>query len=255
MFYQKTPILITIDFDGEVGLAAMPGRDKPLWISHGEFEARVGVERLLRLFDREKIKATFCIVGQIAQRYPKIVQTIANKCHEIGAHGWTHRAYVELNPEEEEQEIVKTKTVLEKTVGKLVVGHRTPLWNPSPNTIPLLIKHRFLWNSDFLNDELPYFHKINGKPTKLVEIPPNFSLNDWAQLTQFRQDPYAMFQTWRDEFDVLYKEKKIYCLTLHPLEIGRGARVAWLERLINYIKKHKNIKFMTCQELARSLNL
>lgn len=246
---DQVPILFTIDFDGEAGMAAMHGWNKLFWVSRGEFEARVGVERLLKLLKLERIKAIFCVVGEIAKKYPQLVKAIAKDGHEIAVHGWTHRPYVELTKNEEEKEIVDTKTILEKITGHPVIGHRTPLWNPSTHTIALLVKHGFRWNSDFLNDELPYFHVLNGKKTNVIEIPPNSSLNDWAQLTQFRENPTSMFQTWKDEFDLLYKEQKMFCLTLHPLDIARGARIIWLQKLIRYIKRHKQARFTTCGAL------
>ncbi|MCK4582102.1 polysaccharide deacetylase family protein, partial [Candidatus Bathyarchaeota archaeon] len=69
------PVLLTFDLDGETAFEEMhPGI--PYWVTQGEYGPRVGVYRILDLLEREKVRATFCVVGLTAERYPESVEAI-----------------------------------------------------------------------------------------------------------------------------------------------------------------------------------
>jgi peptidoglycan/xylan/chitin deacetylase (PgdA/CDA1 family) len=246
---NEMEVLLTIDLDGEAGMASIRPPDQPFWISQGEYGPRVGAKRLLKLLEKHGVKATFCVVGQVAEKYPDLIRDIHDKGHEIAMHGYTHKPYLELTEEEEIAELKKTSEILEQITGEKPLGHRTPLWNPSPRTLKNLEQMGVMWNSDFLNDDESYLHK----EAKIVEIPPSHSLNDWAQLIQFRVPPADMLDIWKKEFDVLYKEGKQFVLTLHPFEIGRPARIQVLDEIITYAKGHEGVEFMRCIDVARKV--
>ncbi|MCK4589882.1 MAG: polysaccharide deacetylase family protein [Nanoarchaeota archaeon] len=244
---EKFPILLTIDLDGATGMESIHPKEHIFWTAQGEYGPRVGVHRILELLKKENVKATFCIVGKVAEQYPELIKKINGQGHEIAIHGYHHKPYVDMTEEEEREDIIKTAQLLESLTGKKPVGNRTPLWNPSPRTIKILEEHGFKWNSDFLNDDIPYFHP----ESTILEIPPSAALNDWAQLTQFRLAPKDMKKVWFDEFDTLYKEGKSFVLTLHPFDMGRPSRLIVLRELIEYIKKHENAEFMRCIDLVK----
>ena len=102
MVKEKTvfPVLLTFDLDGEFAFEEIHPRI-PYWTTQGEYGPRVGVYRILDLLHRENIKATFCVVGKTAEKYPEAVEAIVEKGHEIAVHGYTHRGYNALEPEQE----------------------------------------------------------------------------------------------------------------------------------------------------------
>src|SRR3989304_3173516 len=65
------------------------------------FESRVvnNTRRVLELLDRFGVKATFFVLGWVAQRYPKLVQEIHRSGHEIGSHGFWHSLIYRQSPE------------------------------------------------------------------------------------------------------------------------------------------------------------
>jgi len=67
------------------------------------------------------------------------------------------------------------------------------------------------------------------------------------------QAPSAVFEAWRREFDVLYREDRYFCLAMHPQIIGRTSRITLLERLIRHIRSHKRAWITRCDEVALAI--
>lgn len=93
------------------------------------------VARLLRLLSRVDVKATFFILGWIAEKKPEIVQAIHACGHEIATHGYSHRSIYELTPEEFKTEISKSVDIIENIIGEKIIGFRAPNYSIIPNTI------------------------------------------------------------------------------------------------------------------------
>ena len=90
---------------------------------------------ILELLDKHTTRATFFVLGQIAEEYPELVQAMSNSGHEIGTHGYTHRLITQLTPEEFRQEIRDSKTRLEQITGKEVKSHRAPAFTIVKDTL------------------------------------------------------------------------------------------------------------------------
>ena len=89
--------------------------------------------RVLNLLDDFKIKATFFVVGDVVKRYPGLVESIAERGHEIGCHGSYHSCKIHpktkmplISVEEFRKRTLKAKGMLEKAYGKRVIGYRAP---------------------------------------------------------------------------------------------------------------------------------
>ncbi|SIN67763.1 polysaccharide deacetylase family protein, PEP-CTERM locus subfamily [Singulisphaera sp. GP187] len=74
-------------------------------------------------------KATFFILGQIAQLDPTLVRDIHEAGHEVASHGWDHRRVLELNPASFREDVRKSKDALEQVIGEAVVGYRAPTFS------------------------------------------------------------------------------------------------------------------------------
>jgi polysaccharide deacetylase family protein (PEP-CTERM system associated) len=100
-------------------------------------ESRVerNVGRILRLLSIMNVKATFFILGWIAEKKPDLVKLIHNLGHELAIHGYSHRSVSEMTPDEFREEIRKTKDILERLTGAKVLGFRAPNYSILPNTI------------------------------------------------------------------------------------------------------------------------
>jgi polysaccharide deacetylase family protein (PEP-CTERM system associated) len=109
-------------------------------------ESRVGgnTQRLLELFDSSGVRATFFVLGWVAERYPHLVRRIAEHGHEIASHGNRHELVYNLTPEQFRLDVRRAKAVLEQVAGAPVIGYRAPSYS---------VTERSLWALDVLIEE------------------------------------------------------------------------------------------------------
>lgn len=95
----------------------------------GEYVLDQGMPRLLDLYDKFGVKATFFFTGYIAKLYPDVVRKAYERGHEVGSHGLTHevdQAFDVLSPEEQLSHLKQSKQILEDIIGEEVVSFRAP---------------------------------------------------------------------------------------------------------------------------------
>ena len=95
----------------------------------GEYVLNQGMPRLLDLYDKYGVKATFFYTGHIAKLYPEVVKMAYQRGHEVGSHGLTHEvslAFDVLSPEEQLSHLKQSKQILEDIIGDEVVSFRAP---------------------------------------------------------------------------------------------------------------------------------
>jgi polysaccharide deacetylase family protein (PEP-CTERM system associated) len=94
--------------------------------SWGAYPSRVdaATRRILDLFERHGAKATFFVLGWVAERAPSLVREIVARGHELASHGYDHRKVFEQSPEMFRDDVFRTKTILEDIAGVAVTGYR-----------------------------------------------------------------------------------------------------------------------------------
>ena len=227
-------------------------------MSQGEYGARVGVPRILKLLETTGIKASFFVPGVSALLHPDEQRRVAAEGHEIGLHGWIH----ELNsivPEAAERELhFRAADTLEKITGIRPVGMRTPSWDFSPATLKIERELGLLYDSSMMADDDPYELLENGEATGVVELPVEwirddavyFNMNRFQALRPYTP-PTAVLDIFRREFDRAYDEGGLFLLTMHPHVIGYRSRIFILEELIAHMKSRKGVWFATHAEITR----
>lgn len=113
------------------------------WQRYGSRE-RKNVERILEILDQFSTKATFFILGKVAEEQPEIVRLIDAKGHEVATHGYAHKPIPKQNPEAFREDLRRSIAILEEIIGKKVVGHRVARWS---------ITNDCLWALDILAEE------------------------------------------------------------------------------------------------------
>lgn len=96
---------------------------------------------LLDLFERHDVKATFFVLGWVAERHRQLIADIAARGHEIASHGYSHRLVYNQTPEVFRDETLRSKELLEDIVQRPVVGYRAASYS---------ITRRSLWALDTL---------------------------------------------------------------------------------------------------------
>jgi polysaccharide deacetylase family protein (PEP-CTERM system associated) len=101
---------------------------------------RVGdnTRKLLELFAEFDVRATFFILGEVAESHPELIREIAAQGHELGIHGHSHARYTQLSRAEVKEEINRAKKVVEDVSGMKVIGHRAPEFSINRDNIWVL---------------------------------------------------------------------------------------------------------------------
>jgi len=224
------PVLLSFDIDAETMWTARDPKnvDRPILMSQGAYGWKVGMPRILDLLARYGLRVTFFVPGLVMEQRPAMVEAILKAGHEIAHHSWSHAWIVNLTLEQEREEMDKGIEIIQRMTGRKPVGYRSPAAEFSAHTLKMLAEYGFGYSSNYFDDDSPYLHRIGGKLTDIVEFPFAWVLDD-APFFQYSitlpgrtmQAPSAVFEAWRREFDVLYREDRYFCLAMHPQIIGR----------------------------------
>jgi len=246
----RLAVNFTVDFDAMLARKLM--KDPALAVTKGEFGGRVGIWRLMDLFDKYGIKATIFTPGRICELYPDALKELAVRGHELADHMWEH--HVPADPELAKDHLRKTSEALEKVSGKKPVGSRSG-YKPS-----LLKEEGYIYASLISANELPAYI-YDEKQNLLLNLPFNYALDD-AMYFSFRifksplagqrlEAPDKVYDIWLSVFKQFYKKRKYMNICLHPFVSGRSLRISMLERLIIEMKKMPGVWFSTCEDMAR----
>lgn len=255
----RVAVGLSFDVDTELVWLVDEGAQSPSTMSRGEYGARVGLRRVLRLLDAHDIPATFFIPAMSMEIHPQIVPMIrANPHHEIGFHSYAHENPLALSAADERAVYQKGLAIFVSRVGGRPQGFRSAAWDLTPASIGIVRSLGFLYDSSMMADDRPYALIADGGDTGLVELPVEWILDDWpyfqldwdsGQVAMRNADD--VFSIWRDEFDVAYDEGTTFILTMHPQVIGHRYRLRMLNRLIDHMKSKPGVWFATHAEIAR----
>ena len=235
----RVAVLLSFDVDNET-VAIRFGEPTVGTLAQGEFGARRGLGRIVRLLDARKIPATFFIPSVSLALTPTMADTIKRSGrHEFAVHGWIHELNATLPDSVERALLGRAVRELTQLTGVKPTGYRAPSWNFSPNTLRILRDMGFRYESSLMADDRPYELLQNGERTGLVELPVEWILDD-APLFDPRgarySSPREVAQVWMDEFDKALEDGSAFILTLHPHVSGHRSRIVALEMLLAHIK-------------------
>jgi len=137
------------------------GRER--WESY-PLRVEASTMRLLDLFDRRQVKATFFVLGWVARKAPRLVEEIARRGHELGCHSFWHRLVYGLTREEFREDLREATRVIEDAGQTRLRGYRAPTYSVTP---------RSLWALEVLAEEgyafdssiFPIRHDVYGFPS------------------------------------------------------------------------------------------
>jgi len=181
-------------------------------------------ELLLDLLKKYNQRATFFVLGEVAEKYPELIKKISNLGHEIASHGYSHKTLWELDKINFEKEIQLSKNVLKNITGKEPNGFRAPNFSLNQKTE---------WALDILKNDFQYdssIHPLRSPKSaeKIIEIP-----------TSLGGIYFRVFPLWL--YILLIKiisKTKIPVLYFHPYEffefVPKIKNAPWLKRKIKY---------------------
>ena len=166
---------------------------------------------LLDLLARHDARATFFVVGWLAERHPNLIRAIAHAGHEIASHTWDHARVTDQTPAQFRASVRRTKQVLEPLCGTAVLGFRAPNYSIVPGfewALDILVEEGYAYDSSLFPVRRPGYgyasatpdpHWIIRSPGRLMEFPPatlrvGGMLLPAAGGAYFRLLPYSLVQ-------------------------------------------------------------
>jgi peptidoglycan-N-acetylglucosamine deacetylase len=131
----------------------------------GKYEPRVeaATETVLSILKESGNRATFFVLGHVAEKFPGLVSKIDREGHEIASHGYNHRRIPDQTPEEFEDDVKRSIELLQSITGKKVKGYRAPQFTVMKET---------LWALDILKRQgMEYDSSVFPVKTPLYGIP------------------------------------------------------------------------------------
>jgi peptidoglycan/xylan/chitin deacetylase (PgdA/CDA1 family) len=217
--------------------------------SRGKYAPNTAIPRILDLLDSLDIKATFFTPGWTIDQFTESCEEIISRGHELGAHGYLHERLAEISKESERGVFDKSMASFEK-LGYKPEGFRAPYWLISDRTLDLIRELGFKYDSNFMDNDMPYMLNWRGEDTGLVELPVEWLVDDWPHFETNRMNTKQVWDLWKPEWDGIYSLGRYFGLTCHPQCIGRISRLDMLERLLTDAKDKGDVWFATCKEVA-----
>ncbi|PLB39135.1 polysaccharide deacetylase family protein [Aspergillus candidus] len=250
-------------------------------MSRGIFGATVGIDRLLKLLDRNNIKASWFVPGHSIESFPDQIQKIRDANHEIGLHGYSHEHVNALSEQQEREVLARSIEVVTTFTGKRPRGWTAPSWKTSPRSIKLLEEAGLEYDHSYmhhdsqlyyvpqfpedikttdLSKQAPSWMVPMGQLTtsKIVEVPANWHLDDWPPFqledgpSHGYVDPHVIERLWKDQFDFLYSEYEtfVFPISIHPQVSGKPQVLLLHQRLIDYLNAHEGVEWCTFGEMV-----
>ena len=198
-----------------------------------DYGNRVGIFRILEVFDRLGVKASFPTNSALTRRTPRLIEEVAGRGHEFIGHGVDMNAlsYGGLDMAKEKRQIRKALKDLRAATGQSVRGWLSPARSESEHTLEILGENGIDYVCDWVNDDMPY--PIKGGEHTLIAMPHSMELEDRRLLVELGQREsvwqsqiYSALETLRKE--AAHQGGRILHIALTPYVIGQAWRIKTL---------------------------
>lgn len=235
---NKIKNALTIDVEDYFQVAALKDAFEPDQWDEQPSRVVANTERLLQIFERHEVKATFFVLGWVADRFPALVRDIVAQGHELACHGYSHQLIYDQDRAVFREETIRAKSVLEDISGVRVNGYRAASYSITARStwaIDILVDAGFEYDSSIVParhdlygivdaPQWPYeMRLLDGRTLK--EFPPTTINLAGTRLPiggggYFRLFPYA-FSRWGLK-KVNEEYAKPFSFYLHPWELDPG---------------------------------
>ncbi len=243
----------TVDVEDYFHVAALSSAiPRDSWSSR-ELRVEANTDRLLGVLAEREVRATFFVLGWVAERTPTLVRRIAAAGHEVACHGYSHKLVYRQTPAEFREETVRAKGCLEDTLGHGVFGYRAASFSVTRQSLwalDVLIDLGFRYDSSIF----PIHHDLYGIPgatpephrvtapsgRTLAEFPMSAARFFGLQVPvsgggYFRILPYWLTRAGLQQINE--QENRPFAFYLHPWELDPGQpriRVGAFSRFRHY---------------------
>ncbi len=139
---------------------------------NNESRLNEAVKRILILFEKKNVTATFFTLGIVAEKYPRLIKEIKKRGHEIASHGYSHTPLWYLTPEEFRDDLRRTGRVIKELTGEYPSGFRAPYASLDESTawaVDILSEEGYKYDSSIFPMKTPLYG-VRGAPRGMYRI-------------------------------------------------------------------------------------
>jgi polysaccharide deacetylase family protein (PEP-CTERM system associated) len=224
---------LTFDVEEHFQVNAFDSAERRRGWASDESRVERNTEKILELLERHRYRATFFVLGWVAERHAQLIERIAKAGHEVASHGYGHELVTKLSPDQFREDVRKAKKIIEDVIGAPVTGYRAPSFTIMPATryaLEVLVQEGYLWDSSVvpvMHDVYgwpgadPHPHRIDTPSGSLFELPPSTARVLGARIAvggggHFRLYPYPLVRTLLRRIEAQGQPIVFY---LHPWEL------------------------------------
>jgi peptidoglycan/xylan/chitin deacetylase (PgdA/CDA1 family) len=231
---------------GNPGQPLLP--DLPNWAWH-EYGMRVGFWRFVEVLERFGIKATLAINGSVCKSYPRVAKAALDAGWEFMGHGFIQRPMHHL--EDQRKEIREAISTIRAFTGKAPRGWESPGLTETFETIDILAEEGIEYVADWVLDDQPC--RIETSKGPIVSVPYTVEMNDIAMMQIAHHPSTEWLRRGTDTFDRLWREgekiPRVMAISVHPYMTGAPHRIAYLEKLYEYILSREGALVWTGEQI------
>jgi polysaccharide deacetylase family protein (PEP-CTERM system associated) len=208
--------------------------------------------RMLDLFDKNRVTATFFFLGWVAEKHPDLVKETLRRGHEIASHGYAHKLIYNQTPHEFNEDIHKANSILENLTSKKVIGYRAPGFSIMPDTewaFDILAENGIKYDSSIFPGKrfLGHYDKFNKEPTivvtennEIIEFPQTVVDFGIFRLSCFGGGYFRLFPRsfFLNMAAIIKKKNRPLILYIHPRDIDVDQPIipfSFLKRIRHYV--------------------
>jgi peptidoglycan/xylan/chitin deacetylase (PgdA/CDA1 family) len=219
-----------------------------------DYGNRVGVWRLMEVFDSFRLPCTVSLSMSVLQMYPDIADAMLKRSWELMSHGlYNTRYHWDMSQDEERAAIQECQDIHRTFTGKPLQGWFSPAASNTLNTPDLIAEAGISYLCDLYHDDQPT--PLRVRKGELFSLPYSMEINDsiaWRR----GQEAEAFAKKICDEFDTLYAEGadhgKVMNIAVHPFIMGQPHRIDHLSRALEYVLGHSGVWCATGSQIIAS---
>ncbi|OZM78109.1 polysaccharide deacetylase family protein [Pseudonocardia sp. MH-G8] len=224
----------------------------PLAYGWRDYGSRVGIWRLMDVFDDLGIPVSGIINSDAARAYPEIVEAGVERQWAWVAHGQTNSTYLSgMSPDEEQEHLAQMCAVYDATLPARPTGWLGPGLTETHATPRLLADAGFTYLLDWCCDDQPFPLTVPG----MQSVPYSLEVNDFVMFMRGPGLTGADYEQMAlDQFEQLLADSartgRVMALPLHTFIMGQPLRTKYLARVLRAIVGTPEVWFCTSDELA-----
>jgi allantoinase len=222
--------------------------DVPNWSWH-EYGMRVGFWRFLEALTSRDIPVTMPMNGSTVELYTRCCEAARDAGWEFMGHGYVQGPMHRL--EDQRRAIADTVTAIRSFTGKAPRGWESPGLTETDETLDILREEGIEYVCNWPLDDLPA--RLRTRAGEMVSVPYPLDVNDVVMTAVQQQPSDEILRRGVAQFDRLYAEgakaPRIFTISVHPYLTGVPHRIGPFEELLDYVKSHAGVEFMTGEQV------